>query len=139
MALYSRILVTLDGTDIDLPMLEQVKLLAAMLGSTVVLLRVAHYHTRDSRTAEETDCQADLARAAARREGHGFEVETVLGRGEPAAEILRQSEAQHASLIAMGTHGHGRVSRYLYGSVSEQVRHSTALPLLLVRGHDIAG
>ena len=84
MGLYARILVTLDGSSVDDALLDDVERLADALGSTVMLLRVAHYHTRDSRVAEEDEARADLERAAARLEGHGFAVETVLGHGEPS-------------------------------------------------------
>lgn len=133
MALYKRILVPLDGTDVDEPLLDHVGQLALAHGASVVLLRVAHYHTRDSRASEEEDCRADLARAAARLGGHGFAVDTVLGRGEPADEILRQAAEQHVDLIAMATHGHGWLQRRVLGSVADRVRHGTRVPLLFVR------
>ena len=57
MALYSRILVPLDGTPVDEPLLEHIQQLAAAYEATVVLLRVAHFHTRDSRTHELDDCR----------------------------------------------------------------------------------
>jgi nucleotide-binding universal stress UspA family protein len=137
MALYTRILVTLDGTSVDDPLLEHVRELAAIHQATVVLLRVAHYHTRDMRTHEEEESREYLAEAAARFGGHGFAVETVLGRGEPADEILRQAVDQRADLIALATHGHGWLPRMVLGSVVDKVRHATAIPVLLIRGgHD---
>ena len=93
MALYERILVTLDGSSVDDALLDDIEHLAEALGATVLLLRVAHFHTRDSRAAEEDEARADLARAAARLGGHGFAVETVLGRGEPAEVIVAQAES----------------------------------------------
>ena len=139
MALYERILVTLDGSPVDDALLDDVELLAEALGATVILLRVAHFHTRDSRVAEEDEARADLERAAARLGGHGFAVETVLGRGEPAEEIVAQAEALGAQLIAMATHGHGWLERRVLGSVADYVRHHSDVPLLVVKGRPAAG
>jgi nucleotide-binding universal stress UspA family protein len=139
MGLYTRILVTLDGSAVDDALLEDVGRLAEALGSTVLLLRVAHYHTRDSRVAEEDEARADLARASARLEGHGFPVETVLGHGEPADVIVAQAVALDADLIAMGTHGHGWLERKVLGSVADHVRHNSETPLLLVKSRAEGG
>lgn len=133
MAVYSRILVPLDGTPVDEPLLEHVQQLAAACGATVVLLRVAHFHTRDSRTHELDDCREYAERVKARLDGHGFAVETVVASGEPAEAILEQAREQKAELIAMATHGHGAVTRLLLGSVADHVRHNTSVPLLFVK------
>ena len=139
MGLYARILVTLDGSSVDDALLDDVERLAEALGSTVMLLRVAHYHTRDSRVAEEDEARADLERAEARLKGHGFAVETVLGHGEPDAVIVEQAAALGADLIAMGTHGHGWLERQVLGSVADHVRHHSDVPLLVVKGRAEGG
>jgi nucleotide-binding universal stress UspA family protein len=139
MGLYGRILVTLDGSSVDDALLDDIERLAEALGSTVLLLRVAHYHTRDSRVAEEDEARADLERAAARLEGHGFVVETVLGHGEPDAVIVEQAAALGADLIAMGTHGHGWLERQVLGSVADHVRHHSDVPLLVVKSRAEGG
>jgi nucleotide-binding universal stress UspA family protein len=38
-----------------------------------------------------------------------------------------------SDLIAMATHGHGGLQRWVMGSVTERVLHATSLPLLVVR------
>ena len=134
MALYRRILLPLDGSAVDDAVLEHVRRLAAALGSEVVLLRVAHFHTRDTMTHEVEDARAVLDRVAPRIEGQGFPVRTVVGRGgEPADDIVEQAAALDCDLIAMGTHGHGTLKRVVLGSVAEKVRHATDVPLLLVK------
>jgi nucleotide-binding universal stress UspA family protein len=134
MGLYARILVTLDGGPVDDALLDDVRRLAETLGSTVLLLRVAHYHTRDSKVAEEDEARADLQRASARLSGHGFAVETIVGHGEPGEVIVAQAHELGADLIAMGTHGHGWLERRVWGSVADFVRHHSDVPLLLVKG-----
>ncbi len=38
----------------------------------------------------------------------------------------------------MATHGHGALKRAVLGSVAEQVRHATDVPLLLVKASAVA-
>ena len=58
---------------------------------------------------------------------------TVVGRGEPVDVIIEQAVELDVDLIAMATHGHGRLPRMVYGSVAEKVRRRTDVPLLLVK------
>jgi nucleotide-binding universal stress UspA family protein len=133
MTLFRRILVPLDGTPVDDAMLDHVIALAEAFHSEVILLRVAHFHTRDTMTHEVEDAQSVLDRVAPRLEGRGFVVRTVVGRGEPADDTVEQATKLECDLIAMGTHGHGALKRAVLGSFAEKVRHATDVPLLLVK------
>ena len=134
MALYTRILVPLDGSAIDGPLLGHVAEIARLTGAEVLLLRVAHYHTRDTMAHEVEEAEGLLAEAARELSAEGLNVQTLVGRGEVADEIVAQAETLHADLIAMATHGHGLVARTVLGSVAEDVRHHTSVPLLLLKG-----
>lgn len=134
MGLYERILVPLEGTATDEPALEHVAKLAGMCGAEVVLLRAAHFHTRDQRACELDDAEADIGRAAARLDGLGFTVRTLVVPGEPGEVIVEQAAEQHADLIVMATHGHGFAKRLVLGSTAEHVRHNCDVPLLLIKG-----
>ena len=133
MTLYRRILVPLDGSPVDDVVLEHVIRLAEVFHSEVILLRVAHFHTRDTMTHEVDDAQAVLDRVAPRLAGKGFAVRTVVGRGEPVDDTVEQAEKLDCDLIAMGTHGHGALKRVVLGSFAEKVRHASDVPLLLVK------
>jgi nucleotide-binding universal stress UspA family protein len=132
-ALYRRILVPLDGTDVDHAILDHVAELAHLCGAEVILLRVAHYHLRDEMVHELEDAEVQLGHTAGELAERGIQVRTVVGRGEPVDVIVEQAETLGVDLIAMATHGHGRLTRMVYGSVAEQVRHRTDVPLLLVK------
>jgi nucleotide-binding universal stress UspA family protein len=134
MGVYEHILVPIEGTETDAPVLEHVGRLADACGAAVTLLRVAHYHTRDQRSCEIEDAEGDLARAAERLRARGIEVKTLLLSGEPQEVIVRQAAELHPDLIAMATHGHGWAKRWVLGSVADRVRHTTDVPLLLVKG-----
>ena len=130
---FRRILVTLDGSSVDDAVLEHVAALAEAFHSEVVLLRVAHFHTRDTMVHEVEDAQSVLESAASRLGGRGFTVRTVVGRGEPVDDTVEQAEKLGCDLIAVGTHGHGALKRAVLGSFAEKVRHATDVPLLLVK------
>jgi nucleotide-binding universal stress UspA family protein len=132
--MYQRILVPIEGTETDGPVLEHVGALAAMCGAEVVLLRVAHYHTRDQRACEVEDAEGDLARAAEQLRRRGLTVQTRLLSGEPQQVIVEQADELHPDLIAMATHGHGWAKRMVLGSVADHVRHNSDVPLLLLKG-----
>lgn len=132
--MYRRILVPLEGTlETDEPVLEHVARLAALCGAEVILLRVAHFHTRDERTCEMDDAREAIERAAGEMHGRGFEVRTLIVPGEPGEVIVRQAAEVDADLIAMATHGHGWAKRLVLGSTAEHVRHNTSVPLLLLK------
>jgi nucleotide-binding universal stress UspA family protein len=133
MGVYRRILVPLDGSAVDDAVLDHVEKLATECGAEVVLLRVAHYHTRDERAHEVEDAQACLGSAELRLRGKSFAVRTLVAGGEPATAIVEQAEAVGADLIAMATHGHGKLPRLFLGSVADKVRHSSSVPLLLIK------
>jgi len=134
MSVYDRILVPLDGTDTDDVVLEHVAKLAAVCKAEVTLLRVAHYHTRDQRTCELDDADADVARAAELLRSRGITVHTLVRAGEPREVIVQQASELRPDLVAMATHGHGWAKRVVLGSVADHVQHNTDVPLLLLRG-----
>jgi len=134
MGLYERILVPVEGTRTDEPVLEHIAELASVCGAEVTLLRVAHFHTRDERACEVEDAEGDIERAAEELRGLGVDVKTLVVAGEPGEVIVTEAEQLGADLIAMATHGHGWAKRLVLGSTAEHVRHNSAVPLLLVKG-----
>jgi nucleotide-binding universal stress UspA family protein len=134
MGLYDRILVPVEGTRTDEPVLEHIAELASVCGAEVTLLRVAHFHTRDERACEVEDAESDIGRAAEALRARGVNVKTLLVAGEPGEVIVREAEELGADLIAMATHGHGWAKRLVLGSTAEHVRHHSAVPLLLIKG-----
>lgn len=134
MGIYERILVPIEGTGTDVPVLEHVGRLAVLCGAEVILLRVAHYHTRDQRSCEIEDAEGDLARAAERLRSQGLTVQTLLLSGEPQQVIVQKAAELRPDLIAMATHGHGWAKRVVLGSVADHVRHNSDVPLLLLKG-----
>ena len=54
--------------------------------------------------------------------------------GPVAETIVAKAKELNADGIVMGTHGHGRLSGMLLGSVSNKVLHLAPMPVTLVRG-----
>jgi nucleotide-binding universal stress UspA family protein len=75
-----------------------------------------------------------LEEVAASLEADGIEAECVLAAGNPGAEIAEAAVREGCDLIAMSTHGHRFLQDLLYGSVANEVRHTSRVPVLLVRG-----
>lgn len=140
-AMYKRILVPLENTAYDEAILEHVTKLARVCGASVLLVHVADgwvartWRQLDLRESEEMDRDREyLDSVAARVADAGIEVDAVLAGGDPSREIVQMAEREGCDLIAMGTHGHRFISDLLYGSVANEVRHRSSIPVLLVRG-----
>jgi nucleotide-binding universal stress UspA family protein len=76
---------------------------------------------------------AELDRMLTRIAPAGLRYEHHLVIGNPADEIVRLAEEQHADLIIVGTHGRRGLSRLLTGSVAELVLRRAECPVLAVK------
>ena len=139
--MYRRILVPLENSRTDVAILEHVKLLATHCKASVVLIHVAdgfvarNYRTLELRESEEMRADREyLERCVEELEAAGLEAESLLAGGDPTEEITRAADAEQCDLIAMSTHGHRFIKDVIYGSVANEVRHLSRIPVLLVRG-----
>jgi nucleotide-binding universal stress UspA family protein len=138
--MYQRILVAVENSVADQTILLHVAQLARLTGATLLLVHVAdgwaarHFNELKLRESEEMkDDRAYLERLRAELAGQGLSVETRLAMGDPATELVRAAEAQHADLIAMSTHGHRFLLDLLHGATADRVRHLVRIPVLLLR------
>ena len=138
--MYSRILVTLENSPADVTILTHVRELAKALKSTVILIHVAdgwaarNANALQLRESEEMrDDRAYLAQCCAQLETAGIDTDAVLASGDPSEEIVSAAERENVDLIAMATHGHRFLNDIVRGSVANDVRHRSRVPVLLVR------
>jgi nucleotide-binding universal stress UspA family protein len=138
--MYSRILVTLENSPADVTILTHVRELAKALKSTVILIHVAdgwaarNANALQLRESEEMrDDRAYLAQCCAQLETAGISTDAVLASGDPSEEIVSAAERENVDLIAMATHGHRFLNDIVRGSVANDVRHRSRVPVLLVR------
>jgi nucleotide-binding universal stress UspA family protein len=139
--MYKRILVPVENSPYDTAILEHVRRLAKLCGASIVLIHVAdgwaarNANQLDLRESEEMRKDREyLERLVDDLERDGIEADSVLAGGEPSKEIVKAADREKVDLIAMSTHGHRFVKDLLYGSVANEVRHITRVPVLLVRG-----
>jgi universal stress protein A len=138
--MYERILVPVENSDADEAILAHIKPFARMTGAQLLLVHVADgfvaRNYNQLKLAESEEMRQDRAYLAKRQRElseEGFVCEIVLALGEPASEIVKLAEARHADLIAMAAHGHRLIGDIFRGSTINEVRHKTAVPLLVVR------
>jgi nucleotide-binding universal stress UspA family protein len=138
--MYKQILVAIENTPADETIVEHVEELARLAGSRLLLVHVAdgwaarHYAELNLRESEEMqEDRAYLGQLEATLLAKGFDVESILGLGDPASEICRIASDRDVDLIAMATHGHRGVSDVLHGQTVDAVRHRVSMPVLLLR------
>ena len=139
--MYKRILVPLENSSYDDAIVSHVRGLAKLCGASVVFIHVADgFAARNAnqlnlRESEEMRLDLDyLERRTDELKAAGIDADSVLAGGDPSKEIADAAAREECDLIAMSTHGHKFVKDVLYGSVANEVRHATKIPVLLVRG-----
>jgi nucleotide-binding universal stress UspA family protein len=142
--MYKKILVALENGPADKSLLPQVAQLAKKLGSELLLLHVADgfaaRNFNQLKLAESEEMKSDrayLEKAAGHLRDEGLVVSTALALGNPPVEILKVAEAEDCKLIAMTSHGHRFFGDLFHGSTINEVRHSTHIPIFLVRAEKI--
>ena len=147
---YTTITVGLDLSPASLEVLGQLRSVGAELGCrrfNLVCARpapldmIARY--RDQRMALPAPDLRDLEREleAQRRacEDAGFETDLVTESDVAAQAILRSAARAGADLIAVGSHGRKGLSRFLLGSVADEVIRSAQTPVYIASPHEEKG
>lgn len=143
----SHIVAALDGSTEAAEILEHAASLASATGARLSLLRVIPSHILSAATqrtrqvvtepgdrSEEESAARYLSDEAAQLKLRGLDVETrVFAGAAPAEGILRFAKEASTDVIAMTTHGHGRIRRCLLGSVVDKVVRAADEPVLVFR------
>lgn len=139
--MYRRILVPLEHSEYDSAIVEHVRKLAALCHSSVVFMHVADgfaaRNVKQLNLRESEEMRTDreyLEHVCASLETDGIEADCLLAGGDPGKEIADAAAREQCDLIAMATHGHRFIKDMIYGSVANEVRHLSRIPVLLVRG-----
>jgi nucleotide-binding universal stress UspA family protein len=138
--MYQKILIPVENSPADQTILDHIKPLGKILGSSLLLMHVANGWVARNydflNLAEGDEIKADRAYLESRCEElrrDGFDVDYVLAMGEPSDEIVKFARKHAVDLIAMSTHGHRFISDLLYGSTADKVRHLVDVPVLLLK------
>ena len=140
--MYKKILVPLENSPYDHAIIDHVGELARLCRSSVLVMHVAdgwaarNIRQLDLRESEEMKNDREyIETVAASMEAKGIDADALLASGDPASEIAQAAAREGCDLIAMSTHGHKLLNDMLRGSVASTVRHSSTIPVLLVRGN----
>lgn len=146
--MYSKIIVPLDGSDLSEQSLPYAQLVARSLGVPIELVQAydilpASLLGGQNRQAVATTLE-EGSRASAlvsmesqrrRLEGEGHDVSAVAQRGPAGDVIVAIAGADPTALVVMSTHGRSGISRWVMGSVTDKVLHTTPNPMLIVRAN----
>jgi nucleotide-binding universal stress UspA family protein len=138
--MYDLILVAIEHSAADETILAHIEQLARLAGSRLLLVHIAdgwaarNFDELQLRESEEmVEDRAYLQQVESGLLAKGFDVESILGMGDPAHEICRIADDRSVDLIAMATHGHRGVSDMIHGQTVDHVRHRVTMPVLLLR------
>ena len=140
--MFRRILIPLEHSPTDDAILAYIRPIARECRASMVLIHVADgWAARNIgplalRESEEMKGdRAYLEQIAENLRGDGLEAEAVLAAGDPADEIAAAAVRERCDLIAMATHGHRGLADVVRGAVATKLRHTTLVPLLMVRDY----
>jgi nucleotide-binding universal stress UspA family protein len=139
--MYKKILIPLDNSPTDKAILEHIRPLVKLTEAQIILVHVADgFGARlqnDLNLADSEEMTQDHDYLDAIHKSliaDGFKVKALLVQGkDPGKGILSVAEEEHCDLIAMATHGHGFVKDVILGSVADDLRHNTDIPILMIR------
>lgn len=145
--LLNRILLPLDGSEAGEAVIPYIKGLKAKLGVEVTLLEVvpAGRHIRtvggldhilypeQQVEAFKTEAREYLDKVAKRLQKTKGEVKVEIRVGDVAQEILNFAKEKRASLIAISSHGHSGMTKWVFGSTAKKVIQTSNIPVLAVR------
>jgi nucleotide-binding universal stress UspA family protein len=148
-AMFKKILVPLDGSELAAKVLTQVEDLAKVFNAEVTLFTCGSissltYTARGeiaepkSRVIVEAErhtkegAEKYLAETADALRAKGINVNYVYREGTPAREIIKHAEGDGYDLIALASHGRGEVA-WVLGSVAEKIVSHAPVPVLLLR------
>jgi nucleotide-binding universal stress UspA family protein len=135
--MLERILVPLDGSAPSEAVLSEIRRFLRMEDSEVVLARATEILAVDAYPGifEKALEQARgyLADHQKRLTDQGVRTSMIAEFGRPADFILQTAVKEHATLIALATHGRKGLTRALAGSVAEEVLRRSPVPVFAVR------
>jgi len=149
-SLFSRILVSLDGSERSATVLPHIAELTTKLASEVVLFQVVetgkHVHTVGGLGyIPYKDRDLESAKISARRYLEGVKlagtkaaVSFEVRVGDSAREIIKLANEKDCHLIAMSSHGHSGIEAWVYDSVTGKILQAGQRSFMLVPSADIS-
>jgi nucleotide-binding universal stress UspA family protein len=147
--LLNRILLPLDGSEAGEAAVAYIGELMSRLESEVILFGVVssgqhirtvggldyiHYPQEQLEIfrKEAGEYLDGVYRRLKRRKGT-VKVTVKVGADDIGQEILKYAEKERASLIAISSHGHSGIEKWVFGSIANKVVQGSKLPVLVVK------
>jgi nucleotide-binding universal stress UspA family protein len=134
--IFERIICGVDGTPASLVAVRQARRLqdengSILLSAVANLAQAAHAGMAAPHAAELLQHEAEAALAEAQVIAPS--ASSKLADGDPVAVLLKQAEAERATLIAVGSHGRRRAAGLLLGTVAARMLRDAACSVLVAR------
>ena len=113
-----------------------VTLLNVLIEPSLVIPPDAYIYIDMDKIIKESNLVSEnlLELASNKLEGHGIKVvKKYHVEGDAASTIIDEAEANENNLIVVGSHGGGKLSRWLLGSVSTKVYEHSKKPVLIIK------
>jgi nucleotide-binding universal stress UspA family protein len=123
---FHKILVPIASADLSLEIVPAAIEFAQLFESRIFALNVC----------EGPECAVpvhQMRQAYEKFQAAAVSAEPLIKQGDAALQILETCRETGADLIAMTTHGHSGISRWVLGSVAEKVLRGANVPLLVMR------
>jgi manganese transport protein len=135
---YSRIGVALDYGHLDSRVLSHAQTLAKHHGAAIYLFHVVEgvsgqvfgmeaYDDEARQDREHLEAIAEQVRAS------GVDAHPALGYGRVPEQLVKLSREHSVDLLVMGGHRHRGLKDIIFGASISRVRHSLAVPVLVVQ------
>ena len=145
--LLKRVLLPLDGSEAGEAAVPYVEELMSRLELEVILFGVVSpgkhirtvggldYLRYPEQDLEQVKAEArkHLDKVYQQLKGGKGKVRVELRAGDIAQEIIKFTEEKSVSLIAMSSHGHSGIERWIFGSVAHKIVQASKTPVLVVR------
>ena len=134
---YKRIAITLDFSSID-ALTIQSALAQGGIQARYLLLHVvetagAMVYGSDIADHESTKDTVSLENYKTQLIAKGYNVDVMIGYGNPRRTIPKMVTEFDADLLVMGAHGHKFFKDLIFGTTVDTVRHRVKVPVLIVR------
>jgi nucleotide-binding universal stress UspA family protein len=145
--LISRILLPLDGSEAGEAAITRVKELKSRLEAEVIMLGVVptgqHIRTvggldyilfpEQEMEAYKKEAREYLDRVYKRMQRGKGELTVAIRTGEVAKKIFDYARKKRVSLIAISSHGHSGMTKWVFGSTAQKVIEDSPIPVLVVK------
>ncbi len=132
----SSVLVPLDGSPFAESVLPYVENLAVRLGLEVVLVQALTTITDPTMRSDEQEAATNASRylenIAERLSGVGVKARWEVITGDAAQEIAKMAQNAPDTMIALASHSRSGISRWVTGSVAEELLRESGSPVLII-------